>query len=181
MTNAGGISCCLLAVCFCIFTGCRKKEQEQRLSRKEYSEQKELVDRANKYLVRQDKELIEAYAARHGWDMRTTESGLYYDIYHAGNGPRAVTGKYALINYNLSLLDGTPCYSSEESGPKKFLIGPSDEETGLIQGILMMHEGDRARFILPPHIAHGLLGDENRIPPRSVIVYEVELLKISDR
>jgi FKBP-type peptidyl-prolyl cis-trans isomerase len=45
----------------------------------------------------------------------------------------------------------------------------------------MLREGDKARFILPPHIAHGLLGDENRIPPRSVIVYEVELLNISDR
>jgi FKBP-type peptidyl-prolyl cis-trans isomerase len=43
-----------------------------------------------------------------------------------------------------------------------------------------MHVGDKARLILPPHLAHGLLGDENRIPARSIIVYEIELLDITN-
>jgi FKBP-type peptidyl-prolyl cis-trans isomerase len=60
------------------------------------------------------------------------------------------------------------------------VLGHSTEESGLEQGILMMQEGDKARFILPPHLAHGLLGDENMIPARSIIVYEVELLDISE-
>ena len=169
----------LILVSLISLVTCRQEEKKH-LSRDEFNEQKELVDRANKYLVRQDRELIESYAARRGWDINVTETGLFYDIYQQGEGASAETGKYALIEYELSLLDGTPCYSSRESGPKKILIGPSREETGLIQGILMLHEGAKARFILPPHIAHGLLGDENRIPPRSIIVYEVGLLKISD-
>jgi FKBP-type peptidyl-prolyl cis-trans isomerase len=33
---------------------------------------------------------------------------------------------------------------------------------------------------MPPYLAHGILGDENKIPPRSIIVYDVEVLEIAD-
>ncbi len=49
-------------------------------------------------------------------------------------------------------------------------------ETGKHE-VEMMREGEKARFIIPPHLAYGLLGDEKQIPARSIIVYEVELLE----
>lgn len=162
-----------------VFITC-KNEETKKLSDKEIREQKEIMVRVNKYLIKKDVELIESYIERRGWEMEVTESGLFYQIYEHGDGEAAVSGKYATINYIVSLLDGTVCYHSDDSGPKKFLIGRSNEESGLEQGVLMMHVGDKARFIMPPHLAHGLLGDEDRIPPRSIIVYEVELLEISD-
>ena len=82
------------------------------------------------------------------------------------------------IDYKLSLLDGTICYSSEKDGTKEFTVGKSHEVSGLEQGVELMREGEKARFIIPPYLAYGLLGDENRVPARSIIVYEVELLKI---
>jgi FKBP-type peptidyl-prolyl cis-trans isomerase len=173
----------LLNMCLCLMfivpASCRKKESG-RLTRENIREKKEIMVRVNRYLVKKDVELIESYANRRGWDMELTESGLFYQIYERGNGEKAVNGKLMTIDYKVSLLDGTLCYSSEGEGPKKFILGHSTEESGLEQGILMMREGDKARFILPPHLAHGLLGDENMIPARSIIVYEVELLNISD-
>ena len=112
--------------------------------------------------------------------MELTESGLYYQIYEKGDGPAASLGSRILMHYDISLLDGTPCYSSKEAGPKRAVIGRDQQETGLVQGLLLMRQGDKARFILPPHMAHGLLGDENMIPPRSIIVYELELIEVSD-
>lgn len=53
-------------------------------------------------------------------------------------------------------------------------------EAGLEEGILMLRTGDKARFILPPHLAYGLFGDEEKILPRSTIVYEVKVIEISD-
>jgi FKBP-type peptidyl-prolyl cis-trans isomerase len=157
-----------------------KHEEVRRNSARDIREKKEMLVRVNKYLVKKDVELIESYIKRRGWDMELTESGLFYEIYEHGNGEKSVSGKMATIDYKVSLLDGTLCYTSEENGPKKFVLGHNNEESGLEQGILMMQEGDKARFILPPHLAHGLLGDENRIPARSIIVYEVELLEISE-
>jgi len=134
----------------------------------------------NKYLLEKDNELIEAYIKRRNWDMRTTGSGLWYMIFEKGNGKEAQKNKLAEINYSIELLDGTTCYTSESLGSKTFIIGRGDVIQGLEEGILLMQEGDKASFIMPPHLAYHLLGDEKEIPARATIVYNVELLKISD-
>ena len=143
-------------------------------------EEKEMLLRVNKFLVQKDIELIKSYAERRGWEMEVTESGLFYDIYESNDGERAEDGMSIRINYMVSLLDGTLCYSSEQDGAKEFLLGKSYEISGLEQGVAIMHEGEKARFIIPPHLAYGLLGDEKRIPAWSIIVYEVELLEVGN-
>jgi FKBP-type peptidyl-prolyl cis-trans isomerase len=41
-----------------------------------------------------------------------------------------------------------------------------------------MHVGDKAKFILPSHLAHGIMGDNDKIPPLTPVVYNIELLSI---
>lgn len=60
------------------------------------------------------------------------------------------------------------------------LVGKDNVEAGLHEGIQLMHVGDQMRFILPSHLAHGLTGDQSKIPPLASVVYEVELLELSD-
>ncbi|MDR3095097.1 MAG: FKBP-type peptidyl-prolyl cis-trans isomerase [Bacteroidales bacterium] len=141
----------------------------------------EALIRANQVLIEKDFQEIKAFASQNGWKMQTTQSGLWYEIYHHGTGEQAATGKLAEIAYTLSLPDSihTVCYSSAQLGNKTFLIGQGGVETGLEEGILLMHTGDKARFVLPPHLAHGLTGDGDCIPRRAIIVYEVELLKLN--
>jgi FKBP-type peptidyl-prolyl cis-trans isomerase FkpA len=115
-----------------------------------------------------------------GWNMTETETGLWYGIISEGSGELAVQGKVATINYTLSLLDGKLCYSSQESGPKQFLIGKGNVESGLEQGILYLKQGSKARLILPPYLGYGLPGDGKKIPARATLVYEIELLSISN-
>ncbi len=136
-----------------------------------------LID-ANKKYVSQEADEIDDYAKRHKWEMKQTGTGLRYMIYKEGTGAKAETGKYAKVNYKISLLNGTECYSSDNSGPKKFLIGQDNVESGLHEGILFMKVGDKAMFILPSHLAHGFQGDGNKIPPRSSVVYDIELLSL---
>lgn len=152
---------------------------EQEKQKKEVFTEDNLV-KVNRYLVEKEQEQIEAYAKRRGWDMKTSETGLWYMIYEHGKGKNAEVGKKASMAYTIELLDGTLCYSADPSEPKTFRIGKGGVESGLEEGILLLQEGDKARFIMPPHLAHHLLGDENKIPPRASIVYDVELLKISD-
>jgi len=134
---------------------------------------------ANRGLVTIDQERIASYANRHQWDMQTSKTGLWYQIYEHGSGDSAKTGMVAHINYSVSLLDGTLCYTSDSTGEKSFLIGQGGVESGLEEAILMMRIGDKARFIMPPHLAHGLLGDEKKIPARSTIVYQVDLINLT--
>jgi FKBP-type peptidyl-prolyl cis-trans isomerase len=96
-----------------------------------------------------------------------------------GEGRKAKEGFWATINYKVYLLEGTECYSSDNDGPKTFQIGRGGVEAGLEEGILLLNEGARAKFIMPPHLAHGLPGDGHKIPARAIIIYEVELVRLS--
>ncbi|NJO69832.1 MAG: hypothetical protein HC830_11630, partial [Bacteroidetes bacterium] len=120
------------------------------------AEQQEALMRINKYLVKQDADAIRGFIKRREWKMSETKSGLWYEIIEKGNGTKAETGKTVTLEYKLWLLDGTLCYSSDATGNKSFLIGKGRVEPGLEQGILMLSEGDRARFIMPPHLAWDL-------------------------
>ncbi|MBN2521236.1 MAG: FKBP-type peptidyl-prolyl cis-trans isomerase [Bacteroidales bacterium] len=138
------------------------------------------LENINKFLVRKDAEAIQNYIERRKWKMETTESGLYYMIYRKGNGKPAKSGHMAFINYETGLLDGTVCYKSDSLAPYSFIIGKGGIESGIEEGILLLKEGDRAKFILPPHLAHGLTGDNKKIPPRAVVVYDLELIKTEE-
>jgi len=118
---------------------------------------------------------IDQYISHHGWDMKETESGVFYMSMTAGSGDSARTGQTASVTYEIYLLDGTKCYTSGDT-PKDIVIGEDYIESGLHEGLLHMHVGEQMRFILPSHLAHGLTGDQDKIPPRSSVVYEVKLL-----
>ena len=168
-------------VIICLLAGimsCRITPKEK--SKEEIARQNESLLNINKYLVGKDTDIIRAYAERRGWKMTTTQTGLWYIISNEGRGNPVQTGKMAEIKYKVSLLDGTICYSSDSLGSKIFKIGQGGVESGLEEGILLMHEGGKGIFIMPPHLAHGLMGDENKIPRRTIILYEVEIIKISD-
>ena len=79
------------------------------------------------------------------------------------------------MSYECSLLDGTKCYSSETLGPKEVVLGRSQLEPGLNEGLRLMRQGGSAIFILPPFLAYGFVGDGKKIPPRSIIVYSIKI------
>jgi FKBP-type peptidyl-prolyl cis-trans isomerase len=125
-----------------------------------------------------EKDEIDQYVKRHQWEMQQTVSGLRYMLLKQGDGELAKNGQTAHVYYKISLLDGTVCYDSKTDGAKDFVIGKDYVEAGLHEGIQLMHVGDKMRFILPSNLAHGLTGDQKKIPPFSVVVYEIELLSL---
>jgi len=139
---------------------------------------KETLEKINQVLVEKDQEAIKSYIARRGWDMQVSETGLWYMIYKKGVGPLIKTNDRITLNYKVWLISGELIYSSDSLGVKRFTVGMGGVESGLEEGVLMLQKGSKARFIMPPHLAHGLLGDENRIPARTTIIYDVEILSI---
>ncbi len=132
----------------------------------------------NKKLVNHDVEQIKKYVDSLGINAKTTQTGLWYFISSEGEGPKAEKRQIITLKYKVLLLDGTVCYNSDKDGLKVFEVGHGGVESGLEEGVLMLNKGSKAIFILPPYLAHGLLGDDNKIPVRSPIVYEVEVLSI---
>jgi FKBP-type peptidyl-prolyl cis-trans isomerase len=137
----------------------------------------QLIQLNKKWVARENAEIIDFIRRKH-WDMKETPTGLRYMIYHQGNGERAKVGALATIAYTVSLLNGTIVYSSAQSGLKTFRIGHSREVSGLEEGIILLKVGDKAKFLLPSHLAYGLSGDGRKIPPDVPIIYDVELVQL---
>ena len=74
---------------------------------------------ANKMYVRRESDEIDQYVARHNWKMTTTGTGLRYMITKKGTGKKtAMPEQRVKVDYRISLLNGTVCYTSEKDGPK---------------------------------------------------------------
>lgn len=157
---------------------CKNRYRQPAVSDQELNQYKEPLVNVNRQLVEKDRILIEKYAERRNWDMQGSETGMYYLIDSTGSGDVVQDGDLVTITYNLSLLDGTLCYSTDSLGAESFVVGHEDVESGLDEGVRLMRKGDKAKLIIPPHLAHGLLGDQDKIPPRSIILIELEMVDI---
>lgn len=166
----------IVSVFFTFIISCKMQNNEQQKKRKITTE--DLIS-ANRYLVEKDASIIKDYVERNKLPMLETNTGLWYHIDKVGEGNFATKGDFVKVSYDVSLLDGTYCYSSDSLGFKSFRIGQGGVESGLEEGILLLRKGSKATFIMPPHRAHGLVGDDDMIPGRSILVYKVEVIELS--
>jgi FKBP-type peptidyl-prolyl cis-trans isomerase FkpA len=133
---------------------------------------------ANKQAVIEESRQIDSLLKIKKWNLQVTGSGLRYKIFPSGKKSLAHVGMTAQIDFTTMLLNGDTAYSSVTDGPKEFTIGKGNVESGLEEGILLMHKGDNAIFVLPSHLAYGLAGDLNKIPPKATLIYYVKLLEL---
>ena len=142
------------------------------------SPHKEDLIKTHQNLHRQEEQDIEAYIKRRNLTMKTSGTGLRYLILKEGEGGKVVKGDLVKVNYSVELLDGTLCYSSDKKGPQAFVVEKDQVESGIHEGIKLLAQGGKAKFILPSHLAYGLTGDQDKIPPQSPVVYDIELIEI---
>lgn len=136
----------------------------------------------NAQFSKEEDEEIELFLETHqDWRMTKTGTGLRYMIYDKSESTDTAKVKQLVtVDFEISLLNGDICYSSSIKGPEEFIVEKSDIESGLHEGIQLMCVGDKAKFIIPSHAAHGLIGDTDKIPPLSPVIYDITLLKIED-
>ncbi|WP_459212368.1 peptidylprolyl isomerase [Aquimarina rhabdastrellae] len=124
---------------------------------------------------KKSEELLEELAA--GFDK--TESGLRYKKFQEGNGVQAEKGKTVSVHYKGSLPDGTVFDSSyKRNQPIDFPLGMGHVIAGWDEGIALLQVGDKARFVIPPHIGYGASGAGGVIPPNATLIFDVELMDV---
>jgi FKBP-type peptidyl-prolyl cis-trans isomerase len=131
---------------------------------------------ANNRLAMKEKDEMDQYAKNHRLPFVETPSGIRYYVYrHSEAGDSIRDGMQVSMDYTLSLLDGTVSYTSDKSGRRSFVVGHDEVESGLHRGIQHLKRGDKALIMIPSALAHGLLGDREKIPPQMPIVYNVKV------
>jgi FKBP-type peptidyl-prolyl cis-trans isomerase FkpA len=139
---------------------------------------KETLVKANQEAVRIENEQIDDYIRRHNLVMESTETGIRVMILKEGIGQKAETGKTVKLSYSVTLLTGDTVYTAEKDGPLIFVVGKGQVITGLEEAILLLRVGDRAKFIIPSHLAFGLIGDQKKIPYKASLVYDIEFISM---
>lgn len=167
----------LIAVISMISCGsCKSQKKGATMNQNQMDEH--LIE-VNKQLIKDDKLMIDRFVSDNDWTMKSTGTGLRYWIYEEGTDTTlAKKGMTANVNYELSLLDGTLCHKTPAGEYESFVIGHADVATGLHEMVSLMTPGDKAKVILPPHLAYGLTGDMGKIPLHSVLVYDLTLIAL---
>lgn len=115
-------------------------------------------------------------------EATTTESGLRYIITEDGSGPTANPGDAVTVHYDGRLLSGEPFDSSRERGePFTFNIGQGRVIPGWDEGIAYIKEGGKATLYIPSPLAYGARSPSPSIPAYSILVFDVEVLKVEGK
>jgi len=133
----------------------------------------------NKELAVEEDIDIRLYLGQHSeYKPQLTGSGLRFIPILAGTGELAQPGQDAKVQYKVSLMDGTIVYQTAADELDVFRVDKSNIETGIQEGIKKMHLGEKAKLIIPSHLAHGLIGDLDKIPPLTPIIVDIELIEL---
>jgi FKBP-type peptidyl-prolyl cis-trans isomerase len=109
--------------------------------------------------------------------VRTTSSGLQYEVLSEGGGARPVRSDIVRVHYEGMLTNGTKFDSSYDRGDPVD-IPLNGVIPGWAEGLQLMSVGSKYRFFIPSGLAYGGQGAGPIIPPYSTLVFEVELFEI---
>lgn len=161
---------------FVLITACETEPKENPVHTVQKKALQDQFVKANQLVVQKENDEMDYYAKSHQMNFINTNSGLRYFVYEASaKGDSIKDGDRITIKYTVSLLDGTECYSSGKDGPRTFIVGHEDIESGIHKGVQYLKKGDKALIMIPSHLAHGLLGDMKKIPPQRAIIYDVQI------
>ena len=108
-----------------------------------------------------------------------TDSGLRYKMIQTGSGKQAENGKTVAVHYEGSLETGKVFDSSyPRKKPIEFKLGQGQVIEGWDEGIALLKVGDKARFVIPSHLAYGESGAGGVIPPNATLIFDVELMDV---
>ncbi len=112
----------------------------------------------------------------------TTASGLRYEDLTLGDGTEATgRGQTVVVHYTGWLEDGSKFDSSvDRNDPFSFPLDCSYVIKGWDEGVKGMKVGGKRKLIIPSELGYGERGAGGVIPPNATLIFEVELLEISE-
>lgn len=122
---------------------------------------------------------LEGPALQETLGLESSSFTLAYIDTKVGTGELAPPHKWYTIDYTGYLVDGTKFDSSVGKTPISIPYGDHRVILGWDTGFAGMHVGGKRRLFIPFQLAYGAQG-RDKIPPRAELVFDVELLKISD-
>lgn len=137
----------------------------------------ELIEDNKRWAAREERE-IDLWVRRQGTAFNTSGTGVRWRLVRDLPGDTARPERLATVNYRMLLLNGDTCHATGPGAPESFRVEHDDVESGLHEAIQHLSPGDSAVIVIPSHRAHGLVGDMDKVPMRSTVVYQIGLVEL---
>lgn len=141
-------------------------------------ELKEKLLEANKNRVVIEKNKIDSTTNELGWNLTNTGTGLRYQVYETVDGDTIKMNDVVEVKYVITYLNGDSIYSSKNNGNQFFTVGRDNIESGIHEVVTYLKVGDKAHVVLPAHLAHGFMGDNQKIPSNTTLIYDLEIVSV---
>jgi len=105
-------------------------------------------------------------------------SGLQYEVLTAAKGAKPKATDSVTVHYKGTLANGKQFESSYERN-QPATLSLTQVIQGWVEGLQLMSVGAKYRFYIPYQLGWGANGAGQDIPPYSVVIFEIELLKIA--
>ncbi|MFW2178304.1 MULTISPECIES: FKBP-type peptidyl-prolyl cis-trans isomerase [unclassified Moraxella] len=112
-------------------------------------------------------------------DVKTTASGLQYQVLKQGTGKRPTAKDQVKVHYEGRLIDGT-IFDSSYKRDKPVTFPLNQVIKGWSEGVQLMSEGAKYRLFMPAELGYGEAGNAD-IEPNSVLIFDVELLEVNPK
>lgn len=160
---------------------CHDEKQPKRryISHKEHAE-------LNKRMFSRDSLLITQYCIAHELDSVPNSYGIWLTINNQGTSDTIRIGDKICINYIISdMMSGEIFYRTDSAIGKRPIDKPyiieaaKGQVISAIDDVLpILTDGSEATLVVQPDKAYGILGDENRIKGRRILVYKIKINKL---
>jgi len=109
-------------------------------------------------------------------EVKTTASGLQYEIMKEGTGPKPLLTDTVVVDYTGTTIEGKEFDTSVGKQPLKIVA--NQVIPGWTEALQLMPVGSKWKLVIPSALAYGERGAGADIKPNAVLVFTVELLEI---
>jgi FKBP-type peptidyl-prolyl cis-trans isomerase len=111
-------------------------------------------------------------------DVVETSSGLQYTVREEGTGKSPDEWSTVEVNQRILLVDGTVIKDTYH-GIETDTFTLEEAIPGLKEGLPLMKEGGKTRFVVPPDLAWGKRGAGSKIGPNATLIFDIRLEKVT--
>lgn len=125
-------------------------------------------------------QLIQKLEAK-GFDVDTTENGVFYIVHEPGEGPVVAPYDTIAISYEGYLTNGYLFDATEDWAPDgkwEFVYLEEPLVEGFNSALAVMNEGSELEFLIPSSLAYGAYGSPPKIGPYETLIFGVKLHEI---